>query len=342
MNLGHEIKTVLVTGGTGFVGGAVAQRLRTENCAVRALVRRNSDTAALTAAGCDLRYGDIADPASVRDAMEGADAVVHCAALASDWGPREAFERVNVEGSRNIFDATLQHSVKRVVHISTTDVYGTYDDGRVIDESFPLQVTGFPYSDTKAEAEKIAFAYAQEPGLPVVVIRPTFIYGPGDRTFLPEVVDAMRRHEMAFFGSADNTIPLCYIDNLVDAVLLALTRDEAVGQGYIVSDGAVVSWKELTDLLADRLDLPKVKRTIPLSAAKAVAVGAETLAKLEKSTQRPALTRYELAFGGRDLRYSNGKIVRELGFSPRVLPEEGLARTIEWLKSVDLSMIKTK
>ena len=342
MNLGQEIQTVLVTGGTGFVGGAVAQRLRSENCAVRALVRRNSDVAALAAADCELRYGDITDAASVREAMEGADVVVHCAALASDWGPREAFERVNVEGSRNIFDAALQHGVKRVVHISTTDVYGTYDDGRVIDESFPRQVTGFPYSDTKAEAEKIAFAYAQERVLPVVVIRPTFIYGPGDRTFLPELVDAMRKHEMAFFGSADNTIPLCYINNLVDAVLLALTHEEAVGEGYIVSDGAVMTWRELTDLLADRLDLPKVKRTIPLSAAKAAAVGAETLAKLEKSTRRPALTRYELAFGGRDLRYSNGKIVRDLGFSPRVLPEEGLARTIEWLKSVDLSKIKTK
>ena len=152
----------------------------------------------------------------------------------------------------------------------------------------------------------------------------------------------MRKHEMVFFGSPHNTIPLCYIENLVDAVILALTRDEAVGQGYIVGDGAVVTWQELTDLLADQLDLPRVKRTIPLPLAKTVAVGAETLAKLEKSTKRPALTRYELEIGGRDLHYSNAKICRELSFSPRVLPEEGLARTIEWLKSVDLSKIKTK
>jgi nucleoside-diphosphate-sugar epimerase len=89
----------------------------------------------------------------------------------------------------------------------------------------------------------------------------------------------MRKHEMVFFGSPHNTIPLCYIDNLVDAVVLALTRDEAVGQGYLVGDGAVVTWKELTDLLADRLDLPRVKRTIPLPVAKEVAAGAETLAK---------------------------------------------------------------
>jgi nucleoside-diphosphate-sugar epimerase len=226
MNLGQEIQTVLVTGGTGFVGGAVAQRLRSENCTVRALVRRNSETAALTAAGCELWTVDITDAASVIEAMEG--------------------------------------------------------------------------------------------------------------------VDAMRKHEMDLFGSPDNTIPLCYIDNLVDAVLIALTRDEVVGQGYIVSDGAVVTWKELTDLLADRLDLPRVKRTIPLPMAKEVAAGAETLAKIRKSTKRPALTRYEIEIGGRDLRYSNAKIVRELGFSPRIPPEEGLVRTIEWLESMELSKIKTK
>jgi nucleoside-diphosphate-sugar epimerase len=184
--------------------------------------------------------------------------------------------------------------------------------------------------------------YAQECGLPVAVIRPAFIYGPGDRTFFPELVDAMRKHEMMFFGSRHNNIPLCYIENLVDAILLALTRDEAVSQAYIVCDGADVSWKELTDLIADQLGLPRVKRTIPLPLAEAAAVGAETLARMEKSTRRPALTRYELGFGGRDLHYSNSKICSELGFSPRVMPDEGLARTIEWLKTVDLSRIKTK
>jgi nucleoside-diphosphate-sugar epimerase len=144
MNLGQGLQTVLVTGGTGFVGGAVAQRLRSENCTVRALVRRNSDTAALTAAGCELRTGDITDAASVRGAMEGADAVVHCAAFASDWGPREKFVEVNLEGSRHIFDAALDSGVKRLVHISTTDVFGITTDAGVIDDSFPVKGAGFP------------------------------------------------------------------------------------------------------------------------------------------------------------------------------------------------------
>jgi len=309
---------------------------------VRTLVRRASDTAALTAAGCELCYGDITDAASVREAMEGMDAAVHCAALVSDWGPRETFERVNIQGSRHVFDAALQSGVRRLVHFSTADVFGIYAGHRVIDDSFPLKRTGFPYSDTKADAERLALAYARERGLPVAVLRPAWVYGPGDRSVLPELVDAMRTHRMVFFGSPRNTIPLCYIDNLVDAVVLALTRDEALGQGYLVCDGAGVSWKELTDLLADRLGLPKVRLTLPLPLAKAMAVATETLAKTAKSTKRPALTRYVIEFMGRDLSYSNAKIRRELGFSPRVLPQEGLARTIEWLKSVDLSTIKTK
>jgi nucleoside-diphosphate-sugar epimerase len=342
MNLGQEIQTVLVTGATGFVGGAVALRFISENCTVRTLVRKASDTAALAAAGCELRYGDITAAASVGEAMAGVDAVVHCAAFASDWGPRETFEQVNIEGSRHIFDAALESGVKRVVHFSTSDVFGVYTDGRVIDDTFPLKGTGFPYSDTKAEADRMALAYAQERGLPVAVIRPMWVYGPGDRTFFPELIHAMRTHQMVFFGSSRNTIPLCYIDNLVDAVVLALTHDRAVGQGYLVGDGAVITWRELTDLLADRLNLPKVTLTIPLSLAKTVAVGAETWGKMKKSTKRPALTRYELEIGGRDMHYSNAKICRDLGFSPRVLPEEGMARTVDWLKSVDLSTIKTK
>ena len=333
MNLRQQIRTVLVTGATGFVGGAVAQRLRSENCIVRTLVRRNSDTAELTAAGCELCFGDITEAASVQEAMAGADAAVHCAALASDWDPPERFVQVNIEGSRHIFEAALQCGVKRIVHISTTDVLGVYPDGRTVDDSYPLKKTGFPYSDTKAEAERIAFAYAKERGLPVAVIRPAWIYGPGDRHFLPEIVEAMRAHQMMFIGSSRNTIPMCYIDNLVDAILLALTCPEAVGQAYIVCDGAVMSWRELTDLLADQLGLSKVRWTVPLPVAQVLAFGAETLAKLEKSTKRPALTRYWLAFGSRDLHYSNSKICRELSFSPQIMPEEGLARSIEWLKS---------
>jgi len=337
MNIGQEIGTVLVTGATGFVGGAVAERLRSEGCSVRTLVRHNSDTEALIEAGCELCYGDITDARSVGEAMKGVDAAVHCAAFASDWGPTDQFVQVNVEGSRHIYDAGLQSGVKRVVHISTTDVLGIYPDGRIVDDSFPLKKTGFPYSDTKAEAERLAFVYAQERGLPVAVIRPAWIYGPGDRHFLPELVETMRAHEMMFIGSPHNTIPLCYIGNLVDAILLAFTCEEAVGQAYIVCDGAVVSWKELTDLLADQLELPRVKWTVPLPLAQALAFGAETLAKITKSTKRPALTRYELAFGGRDLNYSNSKIRHELGFIPRVLPEEGLGKSIEWLKSVEFT-----
>lgn len=342
MNRGQEFQTVLVTGATGFIGGAVAQRLRAENRMVRALVRRQSDTAALTAMGCVLWYGDITDEGSVRAAIEGADAVVHCAALASDWGPRETFVRVNTDGSRHVFAAALACGVQRVVHISTSDVFGTYPGGRVIDDTFPLKRTGFPYSDSKVDAERLAFGYAQQLGLPVAVLRPTWVYGPGDRTFVPSLVENMRTHRMLFFGSSRHTIPLCFIDNLVDAVTLALTRDAAVGQGYLVCDGVGVSWRDLTDLLADQLELPKVHLTLPLPLAQAVAVAAETWAKLARSPKRPALTRYELAFGGRDLRYSNRKISCELGFSPRVLPEEGLARTIAWLKAVDLSRLKTK
>ncbi len=342
MYLGQEIKTILVTGATGFIGGAVARRLRAEGCAVRALVRRNSDTAALTAAGIELRQGDITHAGSVRAAAEGADAIIHCAALASDWGPWETFARINTDGARNVFDAALRAGAKRVVHFSTADVFGIYTDGRLIDDSFPLKKSGFPYTDTKVDAEEIAFSYARERGLPVSVLRPAWVYGPGDRTFLPEIDHAMRTRQMVFFGSPRNTMSLAYVDNLADAVMLALTSEEAVGQGYLVCDGAEISWKALTERLADALGLPMPKLTIPFPVAQAVAAASETLARLTKSPKRPIMTRYALEFTGRNLRYSNGKISGKLGFEPKVLPAEGMNKTIDWLKSSDLTKIKTK
>jgi 2-alkyl-3-oxoalkanoate reductase len=342
MRHNNSLETILVTGATGFIGGAIARRLKSKNRKVRALVRKSSDTAALAAAGIELHYGDITDAISVFTAVEGADAIIHCAALASDWGTWETFTQINIDGARNVFDAALRANVKRIIHFSTSDVFGIFSDGRVIDDSFPLKKTGYPYPDTKIEAEKIAFEYARERGLPIVVFRPTWVYGPGDRTLFPEIIHAMRTRQMVYVGSPQNTLSLCYIENLVDAVCIALKRDKAVGHGYLVCDGAEISWRALLTALAENLNLPKPKITIPFPLAIAIATAAESSARLAKSPKRPFMTRYSLDVTCRNLRYDNRKIRRELGYEPMVMPDAGISKTIDWLKSVDVNTIKTK
>ncbi|MFA6448145.1 MAG: NAD-dependent epimerase/dehydratase family protein [bacterium] len=336
------MEKILVTGATGFIGGAIARRLKGEKRAVRALVRRRSDTAALAAAGIELRYGDITDSASVLDAAEGADAIIHCAALASDWGAWETFERINVDGARNVFDAALKTGAQRVVHFSTSDVFGFNNEGRMIDDSFPIKKTGFPYPDTKIDSEELAFNYARKRGMPVVVLRPAWVYGPGDKTFLPEIVNAMRSRQLVFIGSSRNVMALTYIDNLVDATLLALERDEAVWHGYLVCDNEEISWRDLTNLIAENLHLTRPAITIPFPAAKGVAAASEAIARLAKSENRPVITRYALEVTARNLRYSNIKMRKDLGFAPKIMPAEGMRITMEWLKSADLAKIKTK
>lgn len=334
--------TILVTGATGFIGGSIARRLLGRGHNVIALVRSPAAAAELESAGVELRRGDITDAASVRAACEGAEAAVHCAALASDWAPWEKFVEMNTNGAKNVFEAALDAKLSRVVHFSTTDVLGFRKDGKPVGDSAPLKKTGFPYPDTKIEAEKIAFELHRTRGLPVVAIRPAWVYGPGDRTFIPEIVHAMRTRQMVFFGNPRNIMTINYIDNLVDAVLLALEKENAVGRAYLVSDDAEISWARLTTVLANELGLTKPRITIPFPAAQAAATAAELIAKALKSKKRPVMTRYALEVTGRNMRYDIGRIKSELGFEPRISTEEGLRRTIEWLKSADLNNIKKK
>ena len=334
--------TILVTGATGFIGGSIAHRLLGRGHKVIALVRNPDAAAELESAGAEQRRGDITDAASVRAACEGADAAVHCAALASDWAPWEKFVEMNTNGAKNVFEAALDAKLSRMVHFSTTDVLGFRKDGKPVGDSAPLKKTGFPYPDTKIEAEKIAFELHRTRGLPVVALRPAWVYGPGDRTFIPEIVHAMRTRQMVFFGNPRNIMTINYIDNLVDAVLLALEKENAVGRDYLVSDDAEISWARLTTVLANELGLTKPRITIPFPAAQVAATAAELIAKALKSEKRPVMTRYALEVTGRNMRYDIGRIKSELGFEPRISTEEGLRRTIEWLKSADLNNIKKK
>ena len=323
----------LVTGATGFVGSHVAEACLARGVKVRALVRPGSDTKLLEKLGIVLVRGDLTDAAAVHEAVEGADAVVHCAAKVGDWGPVEAYRAVNVEALGQLLDACTGRTLTRFVHISSLGVYpARHHYGS--DESAPLperHIDG--YTQTKVEAERLVMDYHRKQGLPVVVLRPGFIYGPRDRWVMPDLVHNLRQRSVRWIGGGRGALNTIYVGNLVDAILLALEKPNAVGQVYNLTDGESVSKRRFINALIKGLDLPKPPLLpVPVPIARAVATVMERWARSRGSPTPPLLTQARVKFLGLNLDFSIEKAKRELGYRPRVPFEQAMQETMAWYR----------
>jgi nucleoside-diphosphate-sugar epimerase len=323
----------LVTGATGFVGGHLAEALVERGWQVVAIARATSDTTLLERLGVAIHRGDLADPALLRKLVPDADVIVHSAAKVGDWGPLADYRAANVETLRRLLDACKGHSLQRFVHMSSLGVYAARHHHGT-DENEPLPVTHADgYTQSKVEAEKLALQYYRDFGIPVTVLRPGFIYGPRDRTVMPKLIHSLRIRQLRYLGGkgmrALNTI---YVKNLVDAVLLAIDRPNAVGQVYNLTDGEAVSKRRFIEAIADALGLEKPTKAPPLWLARVLTSVMERWAKLRGATTAPRLTRAGLKFLGLNLDFSIEKAKRELGYRPAVGFERAIQETMAWYK----------
>ncbi|MDD5712270.1 MAG: NAD-dependent epimerase/dehydratase family protein [Smithellaceae bacterium] len=334
-------KKVLITGGTGFIGSHL----------VRRNIEAGNEVTVLTLAGdagipeiqrlnCRIVEGDICDYGLVETLCEGKDIIFHCAAVVTDWAPMALFRKVNIEGMENMCRAAAKARVGRFVEMSTNDVFGLREDC-VIDETFPLCKWHEPYADTKIDAEKIAWRYHKEQGLPVTMVYPCWVYGPGDKTFVPLTADAIVKGEMVFWRK-DVIVWPTYIDNLMDLLMLIAERPEAVGNGYLVHDGECTTFQEFCTQIAESLGVKPAKLHIPYGAAYTAAILMELIWKVTRMKTRPLLTTYTVKNLGSRLRFSIGKAEQDLGWRPAVSYQEGFAATMSWLKTLDLDKLKEK
>jgi nucleoside-diphosphate-sugar epimerase len=325
--------TCLITGATGFVGSHVAAACTARGLAVRTIARPTSDTAFLDGLGATVLRGDLTDRDVVRQAADGAEYVVHCAAKVGDWGPVEDYRAVNVEGLRGLLDACRGRPLRRFVHLSSLGVYAARHHHGT-DEKEPLPDSHMDgYTQTKVEAEQLALQYHRQDGSPVVVLRPGFVYGPRDRTVLPKVMDNLRLGKFRFLGSGRQALNTIFVGNLVDAIFLALDKPQAVGQVYNLTDGEVVSKRRFIDALVQGLDLPKPKPiSIPLFIARPLAWWMERDARRKGRSKAPRLTQARLKFLGLNLDFSIAKAKAELGYQPRVSFDEGMRQTVAWYR----------
>jgi ornithine--oxo-acid transaminase len=324
----------LLTGASGFIGGHLAERLLAEGHPVRCLVRAGSDTRRLEQLGVELAPGALEDPRSLARAVVGCDYVVHCGAMVSDWGTIEEIERVNVAGTRELLRAAGEASVRRFVQMSSTDVYG-YPGAGSVEETHPAGGFRNWYAQSKLEAEA-EVRRAAGAGLETVILRPSTVWGPRSSEVVGEIGAAIRGGYMLLVDGGRRIAGLVYVDNLIDATMLALCHGAAAGEAFNVTDGLPVTWRQFTDGLAAGLGAGPPRLSLPYALASGVGRGLEEgYRALRRAThlRTPALlSRQAVQIMGTDQDFSNRKLRERLGWEPRVSYDTGLQATVAWLR----------
>ena len=325
--------TSLVTGAAGFVGLALCRRLLADGERVRALAlpgdRRLPELRALDV---EVVEADVTDGAAIAPHFADVDRVFHVAGLVHGWHPWARYRVVNVGGTQSVARAAHAAGVRRFVHVSTSDVFGIPRLGGVLDESRPYEAWNEPYPDTKIEAERWLWQFHRDSGLPVSVIYPCWVYGPGDEALFLGFAQAIR-DGLLIFWQRDTTLAWVHVANLADAIVLAGTDPAAVGQGYLVHDDADgPTLEEVCARLAAILGRPLKPRYVPYAVALAAAAalqGVWRVARLKGAP--PVLTNDVKSFGFR-FRFSNAKL-RALGWAPRIGIAEGMEQAFAYFAS---------
>jgi nucleoside-diphosphate-sugar epimerase len=332
---------VLITGATGFIGGHIVDACLKKGWQVSALTLfGDQGVKALESKGVAVFYGDIRDLNAVNIATMHMDIVFHAAAFVSDWGSKEMFWDVTVKGTENICKAALKNGVKRLVKISTNDVFGLRED-KILTENDSLVPWGEPYADTKLAAEEIAWDFYKKEGLPVTMVYPCWVYGPGDKTFVPLLADALLKNEMVFFRKHAIVWP-AYVENVVDLLMTIAEHPNAVGNGYLVHDGEFTTLEAFSAEILKTYNKELKIRYLPFQLALFLAWIMEFLWKLAGAKQRPLLTTYTVKNLGSRLRFSIDKAKNELDWTPKIKYDQGMKITMEWLKKLNINSLKQK
>ncbi len=327
----EAIDRIFVTGGSGFVGGRLIERLVAGGIEVRALARSESSAERVAAAGARPVGGDLSDEAALAEGMAGCGLVVHAAAKIDQWGRREEFAEVNIRGTERVVEAARGASVDRLVFVGTEAVCADGSPMVEVDESEPY--AEFPvslYAWSKREAERAVLA-ADPAHLEAVVVRPRFVWGAGDRSLLPGFVDAVERGRFAWIGGGRHRTSTCHVDNAVEGLIRGAAYGEP-GEVYFVTDRQPVEFREfVTELLATREVVPP-DRELPRWLARWSAVVAEGVWRLFRLDGTPPVTRTAADLLGVEVTIDDSKAAERLGYAPVTSRAEGLEemRGEEW------------
>lgn len=311
----------LVTGGTGFIGGALVDRLLQAGWAVTLLVRDPARVHARHQGRVATVTGDLA---AALPPLPATDVVFHCAADMAMGHTLAEMAPVTVGGTERLLAASRDAGCGRFVHVSSQAVYGFDRHYHDADEDTPMRQSPYPYCETKRQAE-LAVWEAHRQGLPVVVLRPGFVYGPGDTNTLPPVAKAIAEGKLkAHIDGGVFDTGCLHVENLAEGLLLAATRPEAIGRVYNLGDGRVLTIRQLTDSLCARLGLTAPSQSMPYPLAMAMGALVAGAWRLFRMQGPPPMSPFLVAMLRRNSGFSIERARRELGYVPRRQWEEAL------------------
>jgi nucleoside-diphosphate-sugar epimerase len=319
---------ILVTGGTGFTGSHLTRRLLERGHRVVVLdTQPGRFHEELVRRGAEIHVGSVADRDLVRRLAAGCHTVHHVAAMFRRVNaPKRLYWDVNVEGTRNVLDAAVEHGVRRVVYCSTCGVHGNVADPPA-DESAPIAPEDY-YQYTKWEGERVLEQYRDR--LEIVTLRPAAIYGPGDPERFFHLFRMAATGRFLMFGDGRTTYHPLYVDNLVDAFELAQEATTADGDAYLIADERYWTLDDLVTAIGRALGVPVRIRHLPFAPLWAAAVACEAVFKPFRVD--PPLFRRRVDWFRQNRAFSIERARRRLGYQPRVGLEEGLARTAAWYR----------
>lgn len=324
---------VLVTGGGGFLGRAIVERLVERGDEVSSFSR--NDYPELRELGIHIHQGDLADRDAVASACQGCDVVFHVAAKAGIWGRYDDYHRANVTGTHNVLSACRAHGVRRLIYTSSPSVVFNACDMEGDDESAPYPNTYHAhYPKTKAIAERAVLA-ANGPDLATVALRPHLIWGPRDNHLVPRIIQ--RARSLRRIGTEDNKVDCIYIDNAADAHLLACDKlcpqSVVAGKAYFITNGEPRKLWDLVNGILAAADLPPVTRRVSKTVAFCAATLMETAYNTFRVRAEPRLTRFLVQELSTAHWFDISAARRDFGYEPKVSIDEGLQRLRAWLQS---------
>jgi nucleoside-diphosphate-sugar epimerase len=315
------VSVAFVTGGSGFIGGRLIERLRSDGHTVRALARSDAASTRIRARGGEPLRGDLVDIPAMRTAAEGCEWAFHAAAALGDWGPRERFERGNVDGTANVLRACAEAGVRRFIHVGTEAALLASQPLVDVDETAPLRPDSPAlYSSTKARAERLVLD-GNRNGFETVVVRPRFVWGPGDTTLLPTMVGLVRSGRFAWIGGGRHRTSTTHVDNAVEGLMLGALRG-IPGNAYFVTDGDPVVFRAFVTQLLATQGVEPPGRSIPIPVAHALAVAGEAAWRTLPLPGRPPLTRFAFWISSQECTIRIDKAGEQLGYRPvRTIPD---------------------
>jgi nucleoside-diphosphate-sugar epimerase len=316
--------SAFVTGGSGFIGGRLIERLRHDGWSVRALARSAAAEERIRSLGADPVRGDLDAREALRAGADGCELAFHAAATLGGWGRPEDFERGNVSGTRNVLGACREAGVRRFVHVGTEAALMAGRPLVQVDERAPLRPDSRAlYPATKARAEQEVRS-ANGDGLETVVVRPRFVWGRGDTTLLPLMSEMVRSGRFAWIGGGRHLTDTAHVDSVVEGLVLAAARGRP-GEAYFITDGEPVVFREFVSALLATQGIAEPARSVPLPVASLLAAAGEAAWRALPLRGQPPLTRFSLWVSSQECTIRIDKARSELGYAPVKSRQDGLA-----------------